>query len=69
MAENCCWYVLMRGEETSADCSSSLDEAQNIKNRKTKAAKAAVALKAKYRWCLTGTPIQVRTPCFATMTC
>ena len=30
------------------------DEAQNIKNRKTNAAKAAVALKAKYRWCLTG---------------
>lgn len=30
------------------------DEAQNIKNRNTKAAKAAVALEAKYRWCLTG---------------
>lgn len=30
------------------------DEAQNIKNRNTKAAKAAVALQAKYRWCLTG---------------
>ncbi|KAJ9122037.1 hypothetical protein QFC24_004264 [Naganishia onofrii] len=35
-----------------------IDEAQNIKNRNTKAAKAAVALQAKYRWCLTGTPIQ-----------
>ncbi|WVR06061.1 hypothetical protein IAU60_003089 [Kwoniella sp. DSM 27419] len=35
-----------------------VDEAQNIKNRNTKAAKAAVGLKAKYRWCLTGTPIQ-----------
>lgn len=30
------------------------DEAQNIKNRKTNAAKAAVALRARYRWCLTG---------------
>ncbi|GFZ45489.1 Hydrolase acting on acid anhydrides to facilitate cellular and subcellular movement [Saitozyma sp. JCM 24511] len=35
-----------------------LDEAQHIKNRNTKAAKAAVGLVAKYRWCLTGTPIQ-----------
>jgi len=31
-----------------------IDEAQNIKNKNTKAAKAAVALRAKYRWCLTG---------------
>jgi SNF2 family DNA or RNA helicase len=31
-----------------------VDEAQNIKNRKTNAAKAATALRAKYRWCLTG---------------
>ncbi|KAK1925490.1 SNF2 family N-terminal domain-containing protein [Papiliotrema laurentii] len=35
-----------------------IDEAQNIKNKRTNAAKAAVALQAKYRWCLTGTPIQ-----------
>jgi SNF2 family DNA or RNA helicase len=34
------------------------DEAQNIKNDSTKAAKSATALEAKYRWCLTGTPIQ-----------
>jgi SNF2 family DNA or RNA helicase len=30
------------------------DEAQQIKNRNTKAAKAAVALDARLRWCLTG---------------
>jgi SNF2 family DNA or RNA helicase len=32
----------------------STDEAQQIKNRNTKAAKAAVALDARLRWCLTG---------------
>ncbi|CDO71519.1 hypothetical protein BN946_scf184910.g18 [Trametes cinnabarina] len=35
-----------------------LDEAHNIKNRNTKAAIACCALEAKYRWCLTGTPMQ-----------
>ncbi|KAI8048175.1 SNF2 family N-terminal domain-containing protein [Syncephalis plumigaleata] len=35
-----------------------LDEAQNIKNASTRSAIACVNLKAKYRWCLTGTPIQ-----------
>ncbi|EJT51115.1 hypothetical protein A1Q1_07710 [Trichosporon asahii var. asahii CBS 2479] len=37
-----------------------LDEAHNIKERTTNAAKAAFALKAKYRWCLSGTPLQNR---------
>ncbi|KAL0579929.1 hypothetical protein V5O48_002100 [Marasmius crinis-equi] len=36
-----------------------LDEAHNIKNRLTAAAKACYALEAKFRWCLTGTPMQV----------
>jgi hypothetical protein len=35
-----------------------LDEAQNIKNRATKAALAACRIDAEYRWCLTGTPMQ-----------
>lgn len=35
-----------------------LDEAHNIKNRTTKAALACCALESKYRWCLTGTPMQ-----------
>ncbi|KAF8635554.1 hypothetical protein AX15_000207 [Amanita polypyramis BW_CC] len=35
-----------------------LDEAHNIKNEKTKGAIACCELKAKYRWCLTGTPMQ-----------
>lgn len=34
-----------------------LDEAHNIKNRNTKAAIACCALEAKFRWCLTGTPM------------
>ncbi|KAG5969926.1 hypothetical protein E4U58_000917 [Claviceps cyperi] len=34
-----------------------LDEAQCIKNRSTKTAKACHHLKATYRWCLTGTPM------------
>ena len=34
-----------------------LDEAHNIKNAKTKTAKAVHRLKAEYRWCLSGTPM------------
>lgn len=35
-----------------------LDEAHSIKNRNAKMTKAAYALNAVYRWCLTGTPMQ-----------
>lgn len=34
-----------------------IDEAQNIRNRNTKASRAICFLSAQYRWCLTGTPI------------
>ena len=35
-----------------------LDEAHTIKNRNAKSTKACYALRAEYRWCLTGTPMQ-----------
>ncbi|KAJ7889224.1 SNF2 family DNA-dependent ATPase [Mycena leptocephala] len=35
-----------------------LDEAHTIKNRKTKTAEACWDLRAKFRWCLTATPMQ-----------
>lgn len=37
-----------------------LDEAHNIKTRTTSVAKACFALKADFKWCLSGTPVQNR---------
>ncbi|CAD6573847.1 MAG: hypothetical protein CYPHOPRED_005227 [Cyphobasidiales sp. Tagirdzhanova-0007] len=34
-----------------------IDEAQNIRNRDTKSSRACVYLEARFRWCLTGTPV------------
>ncbi|KAF9465092.1 SNF2 family N-terminal domain-containing protein [Collybia nuda] len=34
-----------------------LDEAQAVRNRRTRTSRAVTSLRAKYRWCLTGTPI------------
>ena len=40
--------------------SSQLDEAHNIKERSTNTAKAAFELQGRYKWCLSGTPLQNR---------
>ncbi len=45
---------------TRGACRTILDEAHNIKERSTNAAKAAFALDSKYKWCLSGTPLQNR---------
>ena len=37
-----------------------LDEAHCIKDRRCNTAQSAFALQARYRWCLTGTPLQNR---------
>ncbi|PCH44932.1 hypothetical protein WOLCODRAFT_145249 [Wolfiporia cocos MD-104 SS10] len=34
-----------------------IDEAQNIRNKRTRVSRAVTKLESKYRWCLTGTPI------------
>ncbi|XP_028767009.1 helicase-like transcription factor CHR28 [Neltuma alba] len=58
-----------KGIDSSFDCASGplaqvgwfrviLDEAQTIKNHRTQVARACCSLRAKRRWCLSGTPIQ-----------
>ena len=53
--------ILTRDIDVLADfqyCGIALDEAQTIKNHGTKLAQAARRLKAQYRFCLTGTPVE-----------
>ncbi|XP_022642223.1 helicase-like transcription factor CHR28 isoform X2 [Vigna radiata var. radiata] len=58
-----------KGIDSSTECGSGplakvgwfrviLDEAQTIKNHRTQVARACCSLRAKRRWCLSGTPIQ-----------
>jgi SNF2 family DNA or RNA helicase len=47
------------GFKNATYVSSILDEAHTIKNRKTKTAQACWDLQAKFRWCLTATPMYV----------
>ncbi|KAL2323933.1 hypothetical protein Fmac_022991 [Flemingia macrophylla] len=58
-----------KGIDSSIECGSGalakvgwfrviLDEAQTIKNHRTQVARACCSLRAKRRWCLSGTPIQ-----------
>lgn len=45
LGRECMWYRII------------IDEAHNIKNRNTKASKAAADLQSRYRLCMTGTPM------------
>ena len=42
-----------------------LDEAHSIKDRRCSTARSVFALDAKYKWALSGTPLQARTCCNA----
>jgi SNF2 family DNA or RNA helicase len=63
--ESAKWYRVICGMVSSNApdmlTDSRLDEAQCIKNVSTKSSKGACALKADFRWCLSGTPMQSMT--------